>query len=137
MSKFKKGDMVVCVDTGGFPSLSKGKEYVVLDGCQQYARIVNDCGKGGGYANYRFELVDERQALSDAIALVQKYEIGVNVTTNKVWSKAVMGHTNNRTTEQLLDKLFPPTPTAQELEVARIETEMRALADSLAKAKEL
>ena len=92
------------------------------------------------YSTSRLEhielVVDERQALSDAIALVQKYKIGVNVANDRVWSYRVFGHSNNRTVVELLDKLFPPAKTADQLEIEEVEGKLRVLADQLAKLKE-
>jgi len=81
-------------------------------------------------------VVDERQALSDAIALVQGYKIGVNGSNDKVGSYSVFGHSNTRTVVELLDKLFPPAKTADQLEIEEVEGKLRVLADQLAKLKE-
>ena len=133
--EFKTGDVIVCVNVEGGKSLTEGKEYVVTSMCGEYVRSDDDTGgKDAGYGAWRFDLAtDERQALSDAIALVQKYKARVSATD--VYCGAAELYTLVQGKELVLDVIFPPTPTAQELEVARIETEMRALADSLAKLK--
>ena len=136
MREFKKGDKVVCVDSdhcGGV--ITVGKVYTVLRAVESDLIDIDRDDVGvGGYFSYRFELVDERQALSDAIDLCLKHDVRVSVSKACVYTgDYVQGK------ECVLDKVFPPSPTAQELEmereIARIETEMRALADSLAKLK--
>jgi len=143
--EFKVGDLVRVIDGSGFTRVYKGLQgqCFIVTAVQPSNgggdMIQTTASEEGGMLDYRFELADtttERQALSDAIALVQKYKIGVNVANDRVWSYRVFGHSNNRTVVELLDKLFPPAKTADQLEIEEVEGKLRVLADQLAKLKE-
>ena len=136
MNKFKKDDVVVCVDAGGYTDwMTNGKEYVVTSVRDDIVRFSRDDGTEAGYCDWRFELVpDERQALSDAIALVQKHKIGVNVSNDRVWS-GPFKHGMCMPVVDMLDKIFP-TKTPEQLEIEEVEGKLRVLADQLAILKE-
>ena len=137
MSEFKVGDRVRCIDDDGwYKNLTVGKEYVITTLSRPYIRITDDEGlEESGFAAHRFKLVtDERQALSDAMDLMLKYDIG-RVRGGEIWYYGKANQPTLCAKGLILDDIFPPSPTAQELEISRIETEMRALADSLAKLK--
>jgi len=143
--EFKVGDLVRVIDESGSARVYKG----LLGQCFTVTSVrpsnggrdmIRTTASGeSGMLDYRFELADtttERQALSDAIALVQEYKIGVNVSDDRVWSYRVFGHSNNRTVVELLDKLYPPAKTTDQLEIEEVEGKLRVLADQLAKLKE-
>ena len=57
VNKFKVGDVVKCVDSGNFNSLTTGKDYVLLDvNFNGEVKVENDKGNYFYYYHYRFEL---------------------------------------------------------------------------------
>jgi hypothetical protein len=136
MSKFKIGDVIKCIDAGGHAShITKGEDYVVVEVHNDISMLERDDGTIAGYCDWRFEVVvDERQALSDAIALVQEHKVGVNVSDSRVWYGPFKRGMCMPVVE-MLDEIFP-TKTADQLEIEEVEGKLRVLADQLAKLKD-
>ena len=56
-NKFKVGDVVKCVDAGGYNNITIGKDYVLLDVSDAgWIEVENDKGNCFYYCSYRFEL---------------------------------------------------------------------------------
>lgn len=64
MSKFKVGDEVVCVNTGG-SKLTVGKKYKVYDITRNDVEVINDDGDDCYYYLSSFELVQEKEQMFD------------------------------------------------------------------------
>lgn len=56
--KFKKGDIVVCVDASGTSLIKRGEKYTVLGEGRPDNRTINIAGVGGMFER-RFELAKE------------------------------------------------------------------------------
>lgn len=57
---FDPGDWVECVDAIGFPNLTAGKYYQIIDKEKEWSRIILDSGKVDGFdmaIYYRFRPV--------------------------------------------------------------------------------
>lgn len=130
-------------------------EVVSGDGAKAYERFVGQIGEvvsvnfprfstvplietslieGVEMLSYRFKKVGDREALrkelSNALDLIEKLGISPHRTSYNIY------FLNNESKwfskDALINKLYPPTKTPKQLEVERIEKEMRELADRLA-----
>lgn len=136
---FKKGDRVrkkngdAWKGKGGKPYNIVTVDYLVRDcvyAVETGTWIYTD------YLELACDVHIKREELTAAIKLIESYELGatthsISGTCNHLWHKFGRGHS---TVEQLLDLLLP-LETEKDLEIERIEGEMRKLADDLAKVK--
>jgi hypothetical protein len=141
MNDFKVGDMVEVIDTAGCSGYyDKLGEVGVVTSIQcgdfaKYDLVETSLAEGRQMHRNRFKKVeavkDLRKELSDAIDLLTKYKVKSSPNFPDTY---YLGHGNKSLTkENLLNWIFPPVKTPKELEVERIESEMRKLADELAK----
>lgn len=77
----------------------------------------------------------ERQELSDALDLCNRYNVSTPLDGTSHYNY-IAGQTGPFTNEQVLDTIFPPAKTAEQLEIEEVEGKLRVLADQLAKLKE-
>ena len=146
MNKFKAGDRVRKKngDAWGLGSATWGTaayDVVTVDylsGSQVFAKET-----GTYMLSAALELVDntqrKRDELEAAMKLIESYGIGCG--TSKMRSYEALSYswyTSGKGTHDTIKKTIDfhlPIKTAQQAEIERIETEMRKLADDLAKAK--
>lgn len=148
MTKFKSGDRVRKKngDTWGLGSATWGSSTL---GTATYDVVTVDYLRGsevfaketGTYMmSADLELVDntqrKRDELEAALLLINSYRIGVSrMTIGHYWHDDGTG--DNMRMPDILNLILPlpPIKSAQQVEIERIETEMRKLADDLAKTK--
>ena len=84
-----------------------------------------------------FLAVDERQALSDATDLCNKYGVSTPINGPSHYNY-IRHHTGPFTNEQVLDKLFPPTPaeTTEQTKLKELEEKQLLIADEMKKLRE-
>lgn len=146
MSKFKVGDKVV--RTRKSSSLVMGDTYVVTEVVDSLSIKLRD-GGGFGYSSAFFTLAEsnERQKLSEAIDLLGRYGIGLDLRYDFPYARAVTGVMPRlrkssggdvlEGKDSILNYLFPTeTPQQAKLKMleakqTRIAEEMRLLRESM------
>lgn len=140
---FKKGDTVECIYREEGWSIESGKTYEVLSvsSDNRWVEIFLPQAKNQSYHYSRFKLVEtkmsevekKREELTKAIKVLQQYDANIAVHKDKsiFVSKTLKDYSAfDLNLEGLLEYLVPD-PKQDEIE--RIESEMRKLADDLAK----
>jgi len=52
---YRKGQQVICVETGGYPDITVGKSYTVVSQIDDMVYIIHDTGRQGGYYSSRLK----------------------------------------------------------------------------------
>ena len=58
-SDYKKGDYVICIDTGGWAKITLGEIYKVVEVSDSYIRFRDDSGQVGGWLPHRFKNISK------------------------------------------------------------------------------
>lgn len=74
MEEFKKGDIVVCIDSFCV-SLTINKEYEVIRDYDDYICVINDCNEEGTYFKSRFKKVQKKITKREALVKLLNGEI--------------------------------------------------------------
>lgn len=134
MSKFKKGDKVVCVNSRDKYMIEQGSTYTIMSAdINGYVRL-REVGDTIAYLSSRFELVDEHKALSDAIDLLSRHKVVITGERGSIYDDPIFQYTrlgegccSYRKKDVFLEDLFP-TETPQQKKLKELEKQQLEIA---------